>query len=136
MVQERNRTSVTAATQSCGALGSNVAILQQLTQTSEERVQQANSRSRNTNTELTRLLAELSVIRQLDSVQIEELRTRVRTAQSDLNNRQLQSIAQELQRISAEQRTRLGEMQTQKAALETKIQHLRAIQGQLRVPSS
>ena len=135
MVQERNRTSVTSATQACGALHSNVDIQQTLMVTARERVGAADRHVGNTNTELTRLMADLSTIRQLDSVGIEELRGRVRAAQADLDGRHLITIAQNLQRIVNEQRTRLDEMQTQKFVLEDKIHHLRTIQGQLRAES-
>ena len=133
VVEERNDTSVTAAAQSCRALNSNVGILETLTTTSQQRVEEATTRTRTTNNELTRLLGELSLIMQLDPVAIEELRGRIQAAQEDLDERQLQAIAQELQRASVAQRTRINEMQAQKILLESKIQHLRTLQGQLRV---
>ena len=85
MDEERNDTPVRAAgaAQSCKTLNSNVGVLESLATTSQQRMEEATVRTRTTNNELSRLLGEPSLMMQLGSVAIEELRGRIQVAQED-----------------------------------------------------
>ena len=117
MVQSQSDTLVASATDSCAALTSNVVLLENLATKSQTTVTSATNMARTTNNQLTRLLADLENIDQLDATEISDLGTKVQAAQADLNARDLHQIVQDLQALATQQRTRLTQMQVSTALM-------------------